>query len=170
MFFLNIQVAPTSSKQHGVNVGVNASATPFQQASGYGSHGYSTGKRLNCVETACLEGHAGPLLYTCIPITQCWFSQWVHWLLIGCGVHISFVRCSICKHKQGACVKSICYACVKTFVHGLGHIFVCWCLHELLTSKYSMVSNCISYSFFYCLYAQGKCFSSSTGIKIRKHA
>uniref|UniRef100_A0A8C2J9D9 Ubiquitin associated protein 2-like n=1 Tax=Cyprinus carpio TaxID=7962 RepID=A0A8C2J9D9_CYPCA len=36
-------VAPTSSKQHGVNVGVNASATPFQQASGYGSHGYSTG-------------------------------------------------------------------------------------------------------------------------------
>ncbi|XP_010775497.1 ubiquitin-associated protein 2-like [Notothenia coriiceps] len=36
-------VAPTSSKQHGVNVGVNASAAPFQQASGYGSHGYSTG-------------------------------------------------------------------------------------------------------------------------------
>ncbi|KAI1885947.1 hypothetical protein AGOR_G00209000 [Albula goreensis] len=36
-------VAPTSSKQHGVNVNVNASATPFQQASGYGSHGYSTG-------------------------------------------------------------------------------------------------------------------------------
>ncbi|KAM3595782.1 uncharacterized protein V6R79_002716 [Siganus canaliculatus] len=36
-------LAPTSSKQHGVNVGVNASATPFQQASGYGSHGYSTG-------------------------------------------------------------------------------------------------------------------------------
>uniref|UniRef100_A0A8C3A0C3 Ubiquitin associated protein 2-like n=1 Tax=Cyclopterus lumpus TaxID=8103 RepID=A0A8C3A0C3_CYCLU len=36
-------VAQTSSKQHGVNVGVNASATPFQQASGYGSHGYSTG-------------------------------------------------------------------------------------------------------------------------------
>ncbi|XP_059411895.1 ubiquitin-associated protein 2-like isoform X6 [Carassius carassius] len=35
-------VAPTS-KQHGVNVGVNASAAPFQQASGYGSHGYSTG-------------------------------------------------------------------------------------------------------------------------------
>lgn len=36
-------VAPTSSKQHGVNVGVNASASPFQQASGYGSHGYGTG-------------------------------------------------------------------------------------------------------------------------------
>lgn len=35
-------MAPTS-KQHGVNVGVNASAAPFQQASGYGSHGYSTG-------------------------------------------------------------------------------------------------------------------------------
>ncbi|XP_067112023.1 ubiquitin-associated protein 2-like isoform X5 [Osmerus mordax] len=34
-------VAPTSSKQHGVNVG--ASATPFQQNAGYGSHGYSTG-------------------------------------------------------------------------------------------------------------------------------
>lgn len=40
------QVAPTSSKQHGVNVGVNASATAFQQASGYGSHGYTTGKIL----------------------------------------------------------------------------------------------------------------------------
>uniref|UniRef100_A0A8C7WCS5 Ubiquitin associated protein 2-like n=1 Tax=Oncorhynchus mykiss TaxID=8022 RepID=A0A8C7WCS5_ONCMY len=37
-------VAPTSSKQHGVNVGVNASATAFQQASAYGSHGYNTGK------------------------------------------------------------------------------------------------------------------------------
>uniref|UniRef100_A0A8C7NTB4 Ubiquitin associated protein 2-like n=1 Tax=Oncorhynchus mykiss TaxID=8022 RepID=A0A8C7NTB4_ONCMY len=36
-------VAPTSSKQHGVNVGVNASATAFQQASGYGTHGYNTG-------------------------------------------------------------------------------------------------------------------------------
>ena len=40
----SLQVAPTSSKQHGVNVGVNASATAFQQASGYGSHGYSTGE------------------------------------------------------------------------------------------------------------------------------
>lgn len=39
-----LQVAPTSSKQHGVNVSVNASATPFQQPSGYGSHGYNTGK------------------------------------------------------------------------------------------------------------------------------
>ncbi|XP_055731818.1 ubiquitin-associated protein 2-like isoform X5 [Salvelinus fontinalis] len=36
-------VAPTSSKQHGVNVGVNPSATAFQQASGYSSHGYNTG-------------------------------------------------------------------------------------------------------------------------------
>ncbi|KAG2462213.1 UBP2L protein, partial [Polypterus senegalus] len=35
-------VAPASSKQHGVNVSVNTSAAPFQQASGYGSHGYST--------------------------------------------------------------------------------------------------------------------------------
>ncbi|XP_060676798.1 ubiquitin-associated protein 2-like isoform X4 [Hemiscyllium ocellatum] len=33
-------VPPTSSKQHGVNV--NAPATAFQQASGYGTHGYST--------------------------------------------------------------------------------------------------------------------------------
>ncbi|XP_069796264.1 ubiquitin-associated protein 2-like isoform X2 [Narcine bancroftii] len=33
-------VPPTSSKQHGVNV--NATATAFQQASGYGTHGYST--------------------------------------------------------------------------------------------------------------------------------
>ncbi|GAB5583920.1 ubiquitin-associated protein 2-like isoform X8 [Prionailurus iriomotensis] len=38
-------VAPTSSKQHGVNVSVNASATPFQQPSGYGSHGYNTAER-----------------------------------------------------------------------------------------------------------------------------
>ncbi|KAF6294009.1 ubiquitin associated protein 2 like [Rhinolophus ferrumequinum] len=38
-------VAPTSSKQHGVNVSVNASATPFQQPSGYGSHGYNTGRK-----------------------------------------------------------------------------------------------------------------------------
>ncbi|XP_029436003.1 ubiquitin-associated protein 2-like isoform X4 [Rhinatrema bivittatum] len=36
-------VAPTSSKQHGVSVSVNTSATPFQQAGGYGSHGYSSG-------------------------------------------------------------------------------------------------------------------------------
>nr|XP_034953640.1 ubiquitin-associated protein 2-like isoform X1 [Zootoca vivipara] len=36
-------VAPTSSKQHSVNVSMNASATPFQQPSGYGSHGYNTG-------------------------------------------------------------------------------------------------------------------------------
>uniref|UniRef100_A0A672T9G1 Ubiquitin-associated protein 2-like n=1 Tax=Sinocyclocheilus grahami TaxID=75366 RepID=A0A672T9G1_SINGR len=45
-------VAPTSSKQHGVNVGVNASATPFQQASGYGSHGYSTGNAFSYVHAA----------------------------------------------------------------------------------------------------------------------
>uniref|UniRef100_A0A8C5Q8F2 Ubiquitin associated protein 2 like n=1 Tax=Leptobrachium leishanense TaxID=445787 RepID=A0A8C5Q8F2_9ANUR len=36
-------VAPTSSKQHGVNVGVNTSAAAFQQAPSYGSHGYNTG-------------------------------------------------------------------------------------------------------------------------------
>lgn len=47
-----LQVAPTSSKQHGVNVGVNASATAFQQASGYGSHGYSTGNVFSYVHAA----------------------------------------------------------------------------------------------------------------------
>ncbi|XP_041429721.1 ubiquitin-associated protein 2-like isoform X21 [Xenopus laevis] len=36
-------VAPTSSKQHGVNVGVNTSAAAFQQAPSYGTHGYNTG-------------------------------------------------------------------------------------------------------------------------------
>ncbi|XP_063802854.1 ubiquitin-associated protein 2-like isoform X4 [Pseudophryne corroboree] len=36
-------VAPTASKQHGVNVGVNTSAGAFQQAPSYGSHAYSTG-------------------------------------------------------------------------------------------------------------------------------
>ncbi len=46
-----LQVAPTS-KQHGVNVGVNASAAPFQQASGYGSHGYSTGNAFSYVHIA----------------------------------------------------------------------------------------------------------------------
>ncbi|MEE6491684.1 hypothetical protein FKM82_016327 [Ascaphus truei] len=35
-------VAPTSSKQHGVNVGVNTSAAAFQQAPSYGSHAYNT--------------------------------------------------------------------------------------------------------------------------------
>ncbi|XP_072284724.1 ubiquitin-associated protein 2-like isoform X5 [Pyxicephalus adspersus] len=36
-------VAPTTSKQHGVNVGVNTSAAAFQQAPSYGSHAYNTG-------------------------------------------------------------------------------------------------------------------------------
>lgn len=53
-------MAPTSSKQHGVNVGVNASATPFQQASGYGSHGYSTGETINYLKGMFGGGHAGP--------------------------------------------------------------------------------------------------------------
>ncbi|XP_069584999.1 ubiquitin-associated protein 2-like isoform X2 [Ranitomeya imitator] len=35
-------VAPTTSKQHGVNVGVNTTAGAFQQAPSYGSHAYST--------------------------------------------------------------------------------------------------------------------------------
>eukprot|EP00062_Callorhinchus_milii_P025479 gi/632986503/ref/XP_007910275.1/ PREDICTED: ubiquitin-associated protein 2-like [Callorhinchus milii] len=35
-------VSPSTSKQHGVNVNVNASAAAFQQASGYGTHSYST--------------------------------------------------------------------------------------------------------------------------------
>ncbi len=51
-FWIFLQVAPTSSKQHGVNVGVNASAAPFQQASGYGSHGYSTGNAFSYALTA----------------------------------------------------------------------------------------------------------------------
>ncbi|XP_017674546.1 PREDICTED: ubiquitin-associated protein 2 isoform X1 [Lepidothrix coronata] len=34
-------VPPASAKQHGVNL--NTASTPFQQASGYGQHGYSTG-------------------------------------------------------------------------------------------------------------------------------
>ncbi|KAL8184552.1 UNVERIFIED_CONTAM: Ubiquitin-associated protein 2-like, partial [Gekko kuhli] len=42
-------VPPTSSKQHSVNVSVNASATPFQQPSGYGSHGYSTASCRNLI-------------------------------------------------------------------------------------------------------------------------
>lgn len=54
------QVAPTSSKQHGVNVGVNASATPFQQASGYGSHGYSTGEAISYLRGMFGGGRAGP--------------------------------------------------------------------------------------------------------------
>uniref|UniRef100_A0A8C3A2V0 Ubiquitin associated protein 2-like n=1 Tax=Cyclopterus lumpus TaxID=8103 RepID=A0A8C3A2V0_CYCLU len=61
-------VAQTSSKQHGVNVGVNASATPFQQASGYGSHGYSTGEALNSIEAAFFQGVMQVLLY--IPAFQ----------------------------------------------------------------------------------------------------
>ncbi|XP_018426090.1 PREDICTED: ubiquitin-associated protein 2-like [Nanorana parkeri] len=36
-------VAPTTSKQHAVNVGVNTSAGAFQQAASYGSHAYNTG-------------------------------------------------------------------------------------------------------------------------------
>ncbi|XP_069507872.1 ubiquitin-associated protein 2-like isoform X3 [Ambystoma mexicanum] len=36
-------VPPTSSKHHGVNVGVNASAAAFQQAGAYSSHAYNTG-------------------------------------------------------------------------------------------------------------------------------
>ncbi|TRY74381.1 hypothetical protein DNTS_032061 [Danionella cerebrum] len=48
-------VAPTSSKQHGVNVGVNASAAPFQQASGYGSHGYNTGVSVTSSNTGSFE-------------------------------------------------------------------------------------------------------------------
>ncbi|XP_048848426.1 ubiquitin-associated protein 2-like isoform X2 [Brienomyrus brachyistius] len=36
-------VTPASSKQHSVNVGVGASARPFQQPSGYSSHGYGPG-------------------------------------------------------------------------------------------------------------------------------
>ena len=44
-------VAPTSSKQHGVNVSVNESSTLFQQPSGYGSHGYNTGVSVTSSKT-----------------------------------------------------------------------------------------------------------------------
>lgn len=105
VFFFFFQVAPTSSKQHGVNVGVNASATPFQQASGYGSHGYSTGETLYRTKMSCLEGHAGPALYTCITITVLILTMWP---LISHrrGVRISFEPCSMYKHKHDACVKT----------------------------------------------------------------
>ena len=36
------QVPPASAKQHGVSL--STAATPFQQASGYGQHSYSTGE------------------------------------------------------------------------------------------------------------------------------
>ncbi|XP_064903100.1 ubiquitin-associated protein 2 isoform X20 [Columba livia] len=36
-----LQVPPASAKQHGVNL--NTASTPFQQASGYGQHGYGAG-------------------------------------------------------------------------------------------------------------------------------
>lgn len=39
---LSHQVPPASAKQHGVNL--STPTTPFQQASGYGQHSYSTGK------------------------------------------------------------------------------------------------------------------------------
>lgn len=99
-------MAPTSSKQHGVNVGVNASATPFQQASGYGSHGYSTGEALNHVETACLEGSCRPCsiyLHSNNSVLILTLSSLV---CHRCGVHISFELCSIYKHKYDACVNT----------------------------------------------------------------
>lgn len=52
-------MAPTSSKQHSVNVGVNAAAAPFQQASGYGSHGYSTGEALTVLKVHAQRFHSG---------------------------------------------------------------------------------------------------------------
>ncbi|OWK07121.1 UBAP2 [Cervus elaphus hippelaphus] len=39
---LNPEVPPASAKQHGVSL--STAATPFQQASGYGQHSYSTGE------------------------------------------------------------------------------------------------------------------------------
>lgn len=106
--FYFVQVAPTSSKQHGVNVGVNASATPFQQASGYGSHGYSTGEALNDIEAACLEGSCRSCsiyLHTNNSVLCLTTSPLISH---RCGVHISFELCSICKHKHDACVQGSC--------------------------------------------------------------
>uniref|UniRef100_A0A671PMV7 Ubiquitin-associated protein 2-like n=1 Tax=Sinocyclocheilus anshuiensis TaxID=1608454 RepID=A0A671PMV7_9TELE len=73
-------VAPTSSKQHGVNVGVNASATPFQQASGYGSHGYSTGPSPS-LQRPCLHPYAPPLHSSSSPLAL----PDVCLMLWGCG-------------------------------------------------------------------------------------
>lgn len=41
LFLSFVQVPPASAKQHGVNL--NTASTPFQQASGYGQHGYGAG-------------------------------------------------------------------------------------------------------------------------------
>jgi len=105
--FVFVQVAPTSSKQHGVNVGVNASAAPFQQASGYGSHGYSTGEALNDTEAVCLQvscksysihlhTNKSVLLLTMSPLIS-----------PQCGLHILFELCSLYKHKHDACVNTL---------------------------------------------------------------
>lgn len=50
---LALQVPPASAKQHGVNLSVPPA--PFQQAGGYGQHGYSTGE--GCPQRA--EGWPG---------------------------------------------------------------------------------------------------------------
>lgn len=76
-------MAPTSSKQHGVNVGVNASAAAFQQAGGYGSHGYSTGEDLNANKAVLFSGVMQVLLCGRIPITALTKSPLS-------GVHILF--------------------------------------------------------------------------------
>lgn len=54
-----VQVPPASAKQHGVNL--NTASTPFQQASGYGQHGYGAGMLV----TVLFTGASAELLAHC---------------------------------------------------------------------------------------------------------
>ncbi|KAL2295605.1 hypothetical protein Nmel_018718 [Mimus melanotis] len=69
-------VAPTSSKQHGVNVSVNASATPFQQPSGYGSHGYSTGVSVTSSNTGVPDISGSVYSKTQVSVCECFLYCW----------------------------------------------------------------------------------------------
>lgn len=158
-----IQVAPTSSKQHGVNVGVNASATPFQQASGYGSHGYSTGESLNNVETACLRGCASILGHR-------WLCADSHNepidFPIG-GVRISFERCNICKHKHGARVMAFVILVSRHLLMVYESFLWPGCWRESLMfswPEHGLVCQKTHLHLiqFQCLYTWGKCLSNSS--------
>lgn len=115
-----MQVAPTSSKQHGVNVGVNASATPFQQASGYGSHGYSTGEAIHSVEMACSEG----------PCRSC--SIYLHTNILSAVCSASVWALQHLQASTWCLCYGICYARVRTVVNGSWNIIVFWFSPELL--------------------------------------
>lgn len=158
-----VQVAPTSSKQHGVNVGVNASATPFQQASGYGSHGYSTGESLNNVETACLRGCASILGHR-------WLCADSHNepidFPIG-GVRISFERCNICKHNHGARVMAFVILVSRHLLMVYESFLWPGCWRESLMfswPEHGLVCQKTHLHLiqFQCLYTWGKCLSNSS--------